>query len=52
MRKGDFVGNRVIDAKIVDGKYVYSNFNAAASEQSIQRDVSVWEMRFGVKYTF
>ena len=52
MRKGDFVGNRVVDAKIVDGKYVYSNFNAAASEQSIQRDVSVWEMRFGVKYTF
>jgi hypothetical protein len=52
MRKGDFVGNRVIDAKIVNGKYVYSNFNAEASEQSIQRDVSVWEMRFGVKYTF
>ncbi|KAF7781920.1 hypothetical protein PRUB_b1292 [Pseudoalteromonas rubra] len=52
MYKGGFVGNRVVDAKMVDGKYVYSNFNGGAISPTIQKDASLWEMRVGVKYTF
>ncbi|MDK1287824.1 TonB-dependent receptor [Pseudoalteromonas umbrosa] len=54
MRKGSFVGNRIVsvDYDQSTDQYTYSGFNAGAVEQSIERDPSVWEMRFGIKYTF
>ncbi|MCG7534028.1 TonB-dependent receptor [Pseudoalteromonas sp. OOF1S-7] len=52
MRKGKFVGNNVVKAALVDGKYVFSDFNKDLVAPSIEEDVSVWEMRVGVKYTF
>ena len=53
LRKGSFVGNKMVDININDqGQYVYSNFSARSAEQSIQRNASVWEMRVGVRYTF
>ncbi|MFC3033864.1 carboxypeptidase regulatory-like domain-containing protein [Pseudoalteromonas fenneropenaei] len=52
MEKGNFVGNNIVDMNIVDGKYVYSNFNAKATMPTAQKDASLWEMRVGVRYTF
>ncbi|MDK1309907.1 TonB-dependent receptor [Pseudoalteromonas ardens] len=52
MRKGDFVGNNIVQVHNVDGKFVYSNFDADSVQPSIQKDASLWEMRVGVKYTF
>ncbi|WP_404343202.1 carboxypeptidase regulatory-like domain-containing protein [Pseudoalteromonas mariniglutinosa] len=53
LRKGSFVGNKMVEVNINDaGQYVYSNFSARSAEQSIQRDASLWEMRVGVRYTF
>ncbi|PHQ95567.1 MAG: TonB-dependent receptor [Pseudoalteromonas sp.] len=53
LRKGSFVGNKMVEVNINDqGQYVYSNFSARSAEQSVQRDASLWEMRVGVRYTF
>ncbi|QPB85280.1 TonB-dependent receptor [Pseudoalteromonas rubra] len=52
MRKGNFVGNNIVKVNNVDGRFVYSGFNADSVQPSIQKDASVWEMRVGVKYTF
>ena len=53
LRKGSFVGNRMLKVKTNDqGQYVYSDFSARSAEQSVQRDASLWEMRVGVRYTF
>ncbi|WP_064664179.1 TonB-dependent receptor [Pseudoalteromonas sp. MQS005] len=53
LRKGSFVGNKMVEININDqGQYVYSNFSARSAEQSVQRDASLWEMRVGVRYTF
>ncbi|MDN3486454.1 TonB-dependent receptor [Pseudoalteromonas sp. APC 3224] len=53
LRKGSFVGNKMVEVNINDqGQYVYSNFSARSAEQSVQRDASLWEMRIGVRYTF
>ncbi|CCQ10967.1 Oar-like outer membrane protein protein, OmpA family [Pseudoalteromonas luteoviolacea B = ATCC 29581] len=52
MKKGNFVGNNVVDMKYENGKYIYSNFNAASVDSSFQKDPSLWEMRVGVRYTF
>lgn len=50
-RQGSFVGDRVVEASLNDsGQYVYESFNA--SEQSVARAPSLWEIRVGVKYTF
>ncbi|WP_462152734.1 TonB-dependent receptor [Pseudoalteromonas xiamenensis] len=50
MKKGGFVGNRVVDVKYEEGKYIYSNFSE--SSPTVQKDPSLWEMRVGVRYTF
>jgi hypothetical protein len=50
-RQGTFVGDDVITASINDqNQYVYEAYNA--SEQSINRGASLWEVRVGVKYKF
>jgi hypothetical protein len=50
-RQGSFVGDRVVETSLNDsGQYVYESFNA--SEQSVARSPSLWEIRVGVKYTF
>ncbi|WP_440056679.1 TonB-dependent receptor (plasmid) [Pseudoalteromonas sp. T1lg65] len=53
MRKGDFVGHRLVNVALNDeGKYVYSGFKASSAEVDFQNSPSVWKMRFGVKYRF
>ena len=51
LRQGSFVSEAVVDAEIVDGVYHYNEF-LAPSEQTIQEDASLWEVRVGVKYDF
>jgi hypothetical protein len=47
-RQGSFVGDRVVEASLNDsGQYVYESFDA--SEQSVARAPSLWEIRVGVK---
>ena len=53
MRKGSFVGNRMVEASINDaGQYVYEAFNDGNQEQDIQVGPSLWEVRLGVSYDF
>ena len=53
MRKGSFVGHRMVEASINDaGQYVYEEFNAGNEEQDIQNDPSLWEVRVGISYKF
>ena len=40
-----------VTADIVDGKYVYNNFNKPAGD-SIEVNPSLWELRVGIKYDF
>ena len=53
MRKGSFVGNRMVEVDINDnGQYVFEEFNEGNQEQDIQTDPSLWEIRVGVRYNF
>ncbi|MBB1346964.1 TonB-dependent receptor [Pseudoalteromonas sp. SG45-2] len=53
LKKGSFVGNRVISTSIDDdGRYVYSGFNSNNVGTTTENSASVWQMRVGVRYTF
>ncbi|GAA6206145.1 MULTISPECIES: TonB-dependent receptor [Thalassotalea] len=53
MKQGQFVGNRMVEMSMNDaGQYVYEEFNEGNEEQEIYNDASLWEIRFGVRYTF
>ncbi len=53
MKQGQFVGNRMVEMSMNDaGQYVYEEFNDGNEEQEIYNDASLWEIRFGVRYTF
>ena len=52
MKQGEFVGNRMVEMSVKDGKYHYENFNSGNEEQNFYKDSSVWEMRVGVSYDF
>jgi len=52
MKQGEFVGNRMVEMSVKDGKYHYENFNSGNEDQNFYKDSSVWEMRVGVSYDF
>ena len=52
MKQGEFVGNRMVEMSIDNGKYVYEEFNAGNEEQNFYKDASLWEMRIGISYDF
>lgn len=45
-------GIDVVAADIVDGQYVYSNFNANAINEDIDTGDTLWRIQFGIKYRF
>ena len=40
----------IVDATIIDGKYVYSNFTKP--QQTVAKVPSVWKMQLGIRYKF
>ena len=53
MRKGGFVGNRMVVTSINDeGQYVFEEFNQGNEKQEIQNKASLWQIRAGVEYKF
>lgn len=53
MTKGNFVGNRMVEASIQDdGTYLYEEFNQGNEQQEVQNRASLWQVRVGVNYKF
>jgi len=52
LNQGQFVGNRMVEMSIQDGKYVYEGFNEGNQDQEYYKDASLWEIRLGVSYEF
>ena len=52
LNQGQFVGNNMVEAEIVDGKYHYTQFYDGNQDQEYFREASIWEMRVGVSYEF
>jgi len=53
MKKGAFVGHRMVEASINDsGQYVFERFNDGSQALSIENDPSLWEVRVGIDYKF